>query len=75
MTRSAADDIKLVESWGYTRREALEMVTRRAVFEARLVADEARSTPDRVALERQLIYLDELRSICLAATHHTHAAG
>jgi hypothetical protein len=41
--RSAADDIKMVEGWGYTQSEALEMVTRRAVFEARRVAEEART--------------------------------
>lgn len=43
MRRSAADDIKMVEGWGYTQSEALEMVTRRAVFEARRVAEEART--------------------------------
>jgi hypothetical protein len=75
MTRSAADDIKMVEGWGYTRSEALEMVTRRAVFEARLVADTARHRPDRDKLEGHLRYLDELRAICLASTRHTHAAG
>jgi hypothetical protein len=73
MTRSAADDIKMVEGWGYTHGEALAMVTRRAVFEARLVAEEARCKPDRVTLERHLRYLDELRAICLAATRR--AAG
>jgi hypothetical protein len=75
MARSAAEDIKMVESWGYTRREALEMVARRAVLEARLVADEARSKPDRAALERHLAYLDELRTICLAATPRAPVAG
>jgi hypothetical protein len=75
MARSAADDIRMVESWGYTRSEALEMVTRRAVFEARQAAEQARARPDRAALERHLAYLDELRGICLSATRQTHAVG
>jgi hypothetical protein len=75
MTRSAADDIKLVESWGCTRSEALEMVTRRAVFEARRVARETRFKPDPVELEHHLLYLDELRCICLAAARQTRTAG
>lgn len=73
--RSAADDIKMVEGWGYTRGEALELVTRRAVFEARRVADEARITPDREVLERHLAYLDELRALCLAAVGPSRAVG
>jgi hypothetical protein len=75
MTRSASDDIKMVESWGYTRGEALEMVTRRAVFEARRVAEQARTAPDRLAVERHLAYLDELRGICMAATRRRHPVG
>jgi hypothetical protein len=75
MTWSAADDIKLVESLGCTRREALEMVTRRAVFEARRVAREARFKPDLVELERHLLYLDELRGICLAVARRTRERG
>lgn len=75
MTRSAADDIKMVEGWGYTRGEALELVTRRAVFEARRVADESRVVPDRDVLEQHLAYLDELRALCLAATEPSHAVG
>jgi hypothetical protein len=75
MMWSAADDIKLVESWGCTRREALEMVTRRAVFEARQVARKARFKPDLVELERHLLYLDELRGLCLAAARRTRATG
>jgi hypothetical protein len=75
MMRSALDDIKMVEGWGYTRGEALELVTRRAVFEARRVADEARIAPDRDVLEYHLAYLDELRGLCMAAVTHAHAAG
>jgi hypothetical protein len=75
MTRSAADDIKMVEGWGYTRSEALELVTRRAVFEARRVADESDMAPDREVLERHLAYLDELRGLCLAAVTPSLAVG
>jgi hypothetical protein len=70
--RSAIDDIGTVESWGYSRAEALELVTRRAVFEARRLADDARTTPDRDVLERHLMYLDELRALWLA-TQPSHA--
>lgn len=65
--RSAKQDIRTVESWGYSRSEALEFVTRRAVADARRVAEESRVTPDRAALEQQLAYLAELRAICLAS--------
>ena len=65
----------MVESWGCTRAEALEMVTHRAVSEARRVAEHTRTKPDRAALERHLAYLDELRDICLAATRSTSAVG
>lgn len=63
--QSARQDIKAVESWGYSRSEALEFVTRRAIAHARQVADESRVAPDRELLERQLAYLAELRSICM----------
>lgn len=72
--RSAMQDIHMVESWGYSRAEALELVTRRAVFEAQRVADAARTVPDRDALERHLIYLDELRALCLAAARPARGA-
>ncbi|HSK95417.1 MAG TPA: hypothetical protein VK891_02280 [Euzebyales bacterium] len=65
----------MVESWGCTRAEAIELVTRRAVLEARQLAVQARIRPDRAVLERHLAYLDELRGICLAATRQTHAVG
>jgi homoserine kinase len=72
MTRSAADDIRMVQCWGYTHSEALEMVTRRAVYEARRIADEAGRYPNRAVLERHLAYLDELRSICLATSANSN---
>lgn len=66
--QSARQDIKTVESWGYTPAEALEFVARRAVSEARRVADQSAIAPDRDVLEQQLAYLAELRAICLAAS-------
>lgn len=68
MTRSAAEDIRTTQSQGYTRSEALEIVTRRAVVEARRIADEACGREDRALIERHLAYLDELRDICVAAS-------
>lgn len=65
----------MVEGWGYTRGEALELVARRAVFEARRLAEEANAGVDRHALEWHLGYLDELRSLCLAASAPSHAVG
>jgi hypothetical protein len=66
--QSARQDIRTVESWGYSHTEALDLVTRRALAEARRVADEARVAPDRAALERTLRYLAELRVICQSVT-------
>lgn len=66
--QSAREDIRTVESWGYSHAEALELVTRRAVVEARRVADDARVAPDRATLERTLRYLGELRAICQSVT-------
>lgn len=65
--QSARQDIKAVESWGYSPGEALEFVTRRAVAEARRVTDEAKIAPDRAALAEHLAYLAELKEICEAA--------
>lgn len=53
-----------MQRWGCSYAEALELVTRCAVAEARRVADEARIAPDRAALERTLRYLGELKEIC-----------
>lgn len=66
--QSARQDIRTVESWGYSHTEALELVTRRAVAEARRIADESRVAPDRATLERTLRYLAELRAICQSVT-------
>ena len=66
--QSARQDIRTVESWGYSYAEALELVTCCAVAEARRVADEARVAPDRAALERTLRYLGELKEICQSLT-------
>jgi hypothetical protein len=66
--RSARQDIRTVERWGYSYAEALDLVTRCALAEARRVADEARIAPDRATLERTLRYLGELREICQALT-------
>jgi hypothetical protein len=66
--QSARQDIRTVESWGYSHTEALDLVTRCAVAEARRVAHEARVAPDRAALERTLRYLAELRVICQSIT-------
>lgn len=75
VSRSASDDIEMVERLGYTRGEALELVARQAVFEARRMAQDAGIGVDRDALEWHLIYLDELRSLCLAAAEPSHAVG
>ena len=75
VSRSASDDIEMVERWGYTRGEALELVARRAVFQARRMAEDARVGVDRDALEWHLHYLDELRSLCLAAAEPSHAVA
>lgn len=66
--QSARHDIRTLESRGYSHSEALELVTRRAVAEARRIADRARVAPDRAALERSLGYLAELRAICQSVT-------
>lgn len=65
----------MVQGWGYTRGQALELVARRAVFEARRMSDAARGSVDRDALEWHLRYLDELRDLCLAAAAPSHAVG
>lgn len=62
MGHAAANDIALVESWGYTRNEAIDLVIRRAMAEERDVVEDgsAASTAGRQA------YVDELRGICMA---------
>lgn len=75
VSRTASDDIEMVERWGYTRGEALELVARRAVFEARRMAEETPVGVDRHVLEWHLTYLDELRRLCLAAAEPSHAVG
>lgn len=65
--RSAKQDIRTVESWGYSPHEALEFVARRAVTEAQRVAQQTPAPPDRQTLEQHLAYLGELRAICLAS--------
>lgn len=64
MEHAAASDIALVESWGYTRNEAIELVIARAVTHERDVAEDR--TARSLACHRA--YLDELRTICLAET-------
>ncbi len=71
---SAREDIRTVESWGYSRGEALEFVTRRAIAASRRMAEQSRVAPDRDALERQLAYLAELRTICLASMNRRRFA-
>jgi hypothetical protein len=66
--QSAWQDIRTVERWGFSYADALDLVTRCAVVEARRVADEARVAPDRAALERTLRYLGELKEICQSLT-------
>ena len=75
VSRSASDDIEMVERWGYTRGEALELVARPAVFAARRMAGNARVGVDRDALEWPLPYLADLRSLCLAAAEPSHAVA
>lgn len=65
--QSARQDIRTVESWGYSAHEALELVTRCAIAEARRVTRQSPGAYDREELERHLEYLAELRGICLAA--------
>jgi hypothetical protein len=74
MVWSAESDIEAVQQWGYSRAEALEFVTRRAVFEARQVADQPSNGCDPELVERHLAYLDELREICLAAADEVPVA-
>jgi hypothetical protein len=59
--KHAAHDIALLESWGYTRNEAIELVIQRAVAHERDVAEDRSDE----SLVRQRAYLDELRTICL----------
>lgn len=61
MKDAAARDIALVESWGYTRNEAIELVIRRAVAHERDVAEDGSVE----SLARHRAYLDGLRTICL----------
>lgn len=68
--RSARQDINTVESWGYSRQEALEFVTRRAIAEAQRATDRREQTPDRAVLEQHLAYLAELRVVCLTSLQH-----
>lgn len=68
--QSARQDLDTVESWGYSRQEALEFVTRRAIAEAHRATDRREQPPDRDTLERHLAYLGELRVICLASLRH-----
>lgn len=60
MGHAAANDIALVESWGYTRNEAIDLVIRRAMVEERDVMEDGSAAADHQA------YLDELRGICMA---------
>ena len=68
MEHAAATDIALVESWGYTRNEAIELVIARATqptgSKERDVAEDR--TAQSLACHRA--YLDELRTICVAET-------
>jgi hypothetical protein len=64
MEHAAASDIALVESWGYTRNEAIGLVIARAVTHERDVVEDR--TARSLACHRA--YLDELRTICLAET-------
>jgi hypothetical protein len=64
MEHVAASDIALIESWGYTRNEAIGLVIARAVTHERDV-DEDRTAR---SLAGQQAYFDELRTICLAET-------
>lgn len=57
---AAAYDIALVESWGYTRNEAIDLVIRRAMVEERDVVEGGSTAPHHQA------YVDELRGICMA---------
>lgn len=59
---AAANDIALVESWGYTRNEAIDMVIERAMASERDVIDDASAT----SIAGRRAYFDELRHICLA---------
>jgi len=57
---AAAHDIALVESWGYTRNEAIDLVIRRAMVEERDVVERGSAASDHEA------YVDALRGICMA---------
>jgi hypothetical protein len=61
MKHAAAHDIALLESWGYTRNEAIGLVIQRVVAPERDVAEDGSDE----SLVRQRAYVDELRTICL----------
>jgi hypothetical protein len=61
MTHAAAHDIALLESWGYTRNEAIGLVIQRVVAHERDVAEDGSDE----SLVRQRADVDELRTICL----------
>jgi hypothetical protein len=61
MKHAAAHDIALLESWGYTRNEAIELVIQRAVARERDVAEDGSNE----SLVHQRAYVEELRTICL----------
>jgi hypothetical protein len=73
--RSARQDIRTLESGGYSAHEALEFVTRRAVAEARQMTQQASGAYDRRVLEDHLAYLEELRAICLATLRRGTVMG
>jgi hypothetical protein len=64
MDHTAARDIALVESWGYTRNEAIDLVIRRALAPERDVAEDH----SLESLVGHRAYMEELRTICLRET-------
>ena len=62
MDQAAASDIARIESWGYTRNEAIDLVIRRALAEERDLAEDGSAASTR----GQRAYLDGLRDICMA---------
>jgi hypothetical protein len=64
MGLTVAQDIALVEQLGYTRNDAFDLVIRRALIEERNAADDRTG----LATAGRRAYLEELRSLCFAAS-------
>ena len=66
MSHAAAHDIALLESMGFTRNEAIDLVISRALRTDDPAVDERSA---RLAAHDRRAYLDELRGICLVGAY------